>query len=411
MKFNRSPRRKTQTRTRPPETPPAGPPNTARPNPARREPPYGPPRNDPGAIPPTLPGRPDERYPSEQPYSPQPPAGPQYPGYPPADPRYPGYPGYPGYPPPAAPGQQQPPPPPVFHPVPPPPSGRRRPQARPKPKRRLRLRPGCLFLLLLLGLLTVPLGLYFLAPIRTNLLIIGVDYIDPASESMTARTDTIMMATIQPTRPYVGIISIPRDLWVTIPGIGENRINTAHFYAEGAQPGSGPQALRETIALNFGVDLRYYVRIRFEGFREIVDAMGGVDIELSEPMAGYPAGKHHLTGRKALAFVRDRSGTDDFFRMGQGQFMIRALIKNMLNPLKWPRIPGVANAVWNSVDTNIPTWMWPRLGLALLRVGPGGIDNRIISREMTTPFTTSEGASVLLPDLPAIQALVQDVFR
>ena len=136
-------------------------------------------------------------------------------------------------------------------------------------------------------------------PGRTNLVLLGIDYVDPGSYA--ARTDTIMLASFTPQKPAIRILSIPRDLWVTIPGVGENRVNTAHFFAESNLPGSGPNTVIQTIEQNFGIPLDYYVRIKFEGFREVVDALGGVNIVLSEPMAGYSAGRHHLTGRKALA--------------------------------------------------------------------------------------------------------------
>ncbi len=273
------------------------------------------------------------------------------------------------------------------------------------------LRPGCLAGLLAGLLLLFGLAVYLLIPFRTNLLLIGVDYIDPALTTNVARSDTIMLATVNPLRPSVGLLSIPRDLWVSIPGVGENRINTAHFYAEGQQPGSGPAALQQTIRQNFGVSAPYYVRVRFEGFREVVDALGGVDITLSEPAAGYPAGKHHLTGRKALAFVRERYSSDDFNRMSHGQLMIRALFRNLLNPLKWLRLPAVIRAGWQAIDTNLPAWLWPRLGFALLRAGPGGIDSRIVGREMVTPYTTPEGASVLLPNWELIRPMVDEMFH
>lgn len=262
--------------------------------------------------------------------------------------------------------------------------------------------------LLILLALAIPVLLYLLAPLRTNLLLLGIDYVEP--DSAVARSDTIILATVNPLKPTIKLLSVPRDLWVSIPGVGENRINTAHFYAENSRPGSGPFAVRQTIAQNFGVDLPYYVRIRFEGFREVVDAMGGVDIELPQAMAGYAAGKHHLTGRKALAFVRHRADSDDFFRMSHGQLMLKALLKNLLNPLKWPRLPGVALAFFASVDTNLPAWLWPRLSLALLRAGPDGLESYQVTREMVTPYITAQGASVLLPNWAVIHLLVEQVF-
>jgi LCP family protein required for cell wall assembly len=252
------------------------------------------------------------------------------------------------------------------------------------------------------------LGIYLFAPLRTNLLILGIDY-SPNLDAV-GRSDTIILATFVPSKPYVGMLSIPRDLWVTIPGYGENRINTAHFFAEAQQPGSGPLATISTIHQDFGVSDHYFLRIRFEGFKDVVNAMGGVDIVLDQPMAGYPAGLHHLTGNKALAFARSRMGADDFYRMEQGQIVIKSAFRQMLNPLKWPRLPAVLVALSQSVDTNIPIWQWPRLGLALLRLGPGGIDSRTITREMVTPFVTVQGADVLLPNWERINPVVKEMF-
>lgn len=251
-------------------------------------------------------------------------------------------------------------------------------------------------------------GAYFLAPLRTDFLVLGIDRA-PEGTAL-GRSDTMIIVSITPLRPDVTMLSIPRDLWVAIPGVGENRINTAHFFAEIDQPGSGPAAALGTVNQNFGLNISYFVRLRFDTFQKIVDAVGGVEINLPEDMGGLSAGRHHLDGEQALAFVRDRQGTDDFFRMAQGQTMIRALIQQMLSPLIWPRLPEVAAALFESVDTNIPVWDWPRLGFALLRASLSGIDSYTISREMTTPFTTDGGAQVLLPNWDAITPLVNKLF-
>jgi polyisoprenyl-teichoic acid--peptidoglycan teichoic acid transferase len=192
--------------------------------------------------------------------------------------------------------------------------------------------------------------------------------------------------------------------------VGENRINTAHFYAESQQPGSGPQAVDRTIKENFGVDMDYYLRIRFEGFRDIVDAMGGVDVTLDEPTAGYPAGTIHLTGHKALAFVRDRANSDDFSRMSNGQLMLHALYMNAIQPSKWPYLPAAARAFFRNVDTDLPVWMIPRLVLMLLVTGPDKIDYNVLPREMVSPFTTDQGAMVLRPNWDLIHMLVKKIF-
>jgi anionic cell wall polymer biosynthesis LytR-Cps2A-Psr (LCP) family protein len=96
--------------------------------------------------------------------------------------------------------------------------------------------------------------------------------------------------------------------------------------------------------------------------------------------------------------------------MQHAQLMLKAIFQNMLNPLKWPRIPAMLNAFNQSVDTDIPTWLWPRLAFNILLVGPEGIDSRTISRQMVVPFTTSGGASVLAPNWQLIQPVLKEIF-
>lgn len=271
-------------------------------------------------------------------------------------------------------------------------------------RRRRRLTGGMArFILLILVILAA----YFFAPLRTNLLILGLDRV-PEGTAL-GRSDTMILVSVQPFSGEVGMLSIPRDLWVAIPGYGENRINTAHYFAEGAEPGSGPQAAMQTVESNFGVNVSYYVRVRLEGFAEVVDALGGIDIELSEPTTFYPVGRHHLNGEEALAFVRDRTG-DDFFRMQHAQVFVVSMAKKLLNPFSWFRLPAALLAASRALDGNLPAWQWPRLGLAILRAGPDGIDARSLDRSMVNPFVTSEGAQVLLPDWLAIQSLMREMF-
>lgn len=284
-----------------------------------------------------------------------------------------------------------------------------------RPSFRLPWKGGCCALVIVLGVVFCLAAAFvaaalILSPGKTNILVLGIDRVDSAAAGDIGRSDTIVLAQIDPVQPRIATLAIPRDLWVNIPDVGENRINTAHFFAEANKPGAGPAALAQTIQDNFGIPSTFYVRIHLEGVPAVIDAMGGVTINLTEATALYPIGVHHLDGTEALAFVRDRKNADDFFRMAHGQIFIKAATQQMLNPLTWLRLPLILAALPQAIDTNIPAVHWPALGLALLRVGPSNIESHTLPREDTTPYTTSAGAQVLLPKWDLINLLVKQVF-
>jgi LCP family protein required for cell wall assembly len=268
-------------------------------------------------------------------------------------------------------------------------------------KRRKKKRSRLLFLLFLFLI-------YFLAPFRTNVLFLGTD--DSPERGGVGRTDTIILASVVPFKPYIGILSIPRDLWVQIPNVGEQRINTAYFYAEANETGSGAEAARATIRQNMDVPVWYHVVIHMNGLVSLVDALGGIEITLDQPAGSLPAGTHYLNGFQALAFARDRSTSDDFGRMAGTQKLITALMQKLLQPSSWSNLPQFVIALGQTIDTNIPLWQGPRLLFAVLRAPLFGIDGRTISRDMVTPFTTSQGAQVLLPNWEAMRPTLKEMF-
>jgi LCP family protein required for cell wall assembly len=269
-------------------------------------------------------------------------------------------------------------------------------------------RGACLPPALIGALLGLALSAYFLLPLRTTVLLLGIDRAPAGTD--VSRSDTMILMTFLPARPYVGMLSIPRDLWVTIPGIGPNRINTAHFFAEASRTGTGPAAAERAVQDNLGVRVHGSVRVRFDAVRTLVDALGGVEVDLPVAESGYPAGPHRLNGSQALSFVRDRMGSDDFFRMGRGQLFLRSIGMRMLDPRAWPGLIAALPRLAGSIDTDVPAWEWPRLALTLARVGWGGIDARVLARDMVTPTTTSGGAQVLLPDWGRINPLLFEMF-
>jgi LCP family protein required for cell wall assembly len=277
---------------------------------------------------------------------------------------------------------------------------------RPLPARRRFRFSGCCCSWPLL-LLTVVL-LYFFAPLRTNILLLGTD--DSPERGSVGRTDTIILATVVPLKPYVGMLSIPRDLWVTVPGVGEQRINTAYFFAESNETGSGARAALQTIRDNFGVPVGYYAVVHMVGLTSIVDALGGVDITLESSVGAFPAGVHHLNGEEALKFVRERNSSDDFSRMVRAQILIAGILKKAIHPSHWTSLPQFVRSLTQVVDTNLPVWQWPRLLFAFLRAFVFGMDSQTISREMVVPFQTSQGAQVLAPNWDAINPLLRRMF-
>ncbi len=269
----------------------------------------------------------------------------------------------------------------------------------PRQRKKIRRWPLALLALILL---------YFFAPLRTNILLLGTD--DSPERGSVGRTDTIILGTVVPLKPYVGMLSIPRDLWVSIPNVGEQRINTAYFFAEANQPGSGARAALQTIRDNFGISVHYYAVIHMLGLTSVVDTLGGVDVNLESSIREYPAGNHHLNGSEALDFVRERSSSDDFSRMVRTQILLSAIARKVLYPSNWLSLPRFIVSLTQVVDTNIPFWQWPRLLFALLRAFLFGIDSQTITREMVTPFQTSQGAQVLAPNWDVINPLLKRMF-
>jgi len=261
---------------------------------------------------------------------------------------------------------------------------------------------GCFSLILIVLLL------YCFLPIRTQFVLLGIDRAPQGT--MAGRSDTNMIVSVDPLFPTVKILSIPRDLWVPIPGFGENRINAAHFFAEAQQPGTGPQKTLETINVNFRMNLHYYVRINLEGLPGLIDAMGGISLNLPENMAGYPAGMYTLNGEQALAFVRSRSDGDDFFRIRQGQLFITAFVRQLLTPTAWSRLPQIMAALPAAADTNLPLWQFPRLLIALWRASYSGVESFTIDRSLVIPTITAEEAQILLPNWDLILPYIKENY-
>ncbi len=258
---------------------------------------------------------------------------------------------------------------------------------------------------------------------RLNVLILGVDR--RPGETAPVRTDTLILGTFYPGLPQAALLSIPRDLWVNIPGYGTNRINTANYFGDLSQEDYGPVLAMQTVAGTFGVPVHGYIRLDFSGFTNLVDALGGVTIDVPEtiidsnyPTPDYgtttitiPAGRQHMDGETALIYARTRHTDSDFGRSRRQQQILRALLTTALRPATWPRLPAAWIVARTTLETNLTETDLATILLASLLVGPDRLQTAVINQEMTTPYVTGQGAQVLLPRWEAIQPLLAAMFR
>ena len=206
---------------------------------------------------------------------------------------------------------------------------------------------------------------------RVNVLVFGVDS-SSKEESDRSRSDSIMLVTIDAEREKPAVISIPRDTRVKIPGRKNfDKINHAHAYG-------GPELLVETVEQLFDININYYVRINYNAVIEVVDALGGVEIDVplnmkySDPYATPPLninikkGLQVLNGEQSVQFMRFRKGyaNQDLGRIQAQQQFVHALLDKVISPSTILKVPELIDIVYKNVDTNIPKKEMISLGLA-----------------------------------------------
>ncbi len=226
-------------------------------------------------------------------------------------------------------------------------------------------------------------------PPPTDILILGLD--SRAGEGAAARTDSIMLLGINPGQLQVSLLSIPRDLFIDVPGYGSQRINTINMLGEQAVPGSGPALVAASIQETFGVSVDRFVRLDFQGFVRFIDAVGGITIDVERAVVdnAYPTedggtmsirfdpGLQHMNGERALIYVRTRHAGDDYQRAARQQQVINALVPRLLNPLVWP---GALAALGSSMETDLTIGDMLSLSLPIL-TSRGHFDQLVIDRE------------------------------
>ena len=251
-------------------------------------------------------------------------------------------------------------------------------------------------------------------PAPVNILVLGTD--GRANEGFLSRTDSIMIAGVKPSQLRLSLLSIPRDLFIEVPGYGSQRINTINLLAEEKQRGAGPALVMEAISQDFDLSLERYVRLDFNGFVQLVDAVGGITVNVEHMIIDdqYPTenggvevvkfdiGVQHMDGKRALIYARTRHADDDYHRALRQQQVISALFAKVANPLRWPTALAVFRS---SVDTNLTIGDLFTLTLPVL-LNRGRYENLVIDRNYIKG--TLEGHAV--PDYEKLFPWLKDRF-
>ncbi len=243
----------------------------------------------------------------------------------------------------------------------------------------------------------------------TNIVLLGSD---KRPGSGTWRTDSIIIVSVDTTNNVVRLLSIPRDLWVYIPGHGYNRINTADLWGELARTGTGPERVKQTIYHNLGIPIHYYVRVDFNGFRKIIDTVGGIDVDVDCALTdiNLSAGMHHMDGKLALRYARSRYSTNDFDRGRRQRKVLMALWDQALTMDIIPRLPALWWTMANTFQTDLSLAEVINLAYVGVQLEPQRILSRAIGASQVQSWITPEGAAVLLPRQDKIQALLDSYY-
>jgi LCP family protein required for cell wall assembly len=225
----------------------------------------------------------------------------------------------------------------------------------------------------------------------------------------------------------VSLISIPRDTWLYIPTVGMQRINTAFQSGEsGGYPGGGTGLLKDTILQNLGIRIDHTAMVEFDGFRRIVDTLGGIDVPVACSYTDWRLispgldennennwwlytvgpGQVHMDGDLALWYARSRSKSNDFDRGRRQQEVIRTIFQKALQSDTFSKIPQLYNDFSSTVITDMSLGDMLSLAPYAVNFTNANIRSYYIRPPYVTSWTTPGGASVLLPQEEALRGLL-----
>ena len=235
-----------------------------------------------------------------------------------------------------------------------------------------------------------------------NIMLVGQD----TRGSTRERSDTMILCSINPDTGEVAVISFLRDLYVQIPGYYDNRMNAA--YAFGGFP-----LLYEVMQVNFGITIDGGIEVNFESFKDIVDLIGGVDIELTASEArivGVYEGVNHLNGEQALTYARIRKIDSDFGRTNRQRTVLNAIL-NKVRHLPIKDLLALVDSCLGYVTTDMTNSQIIDVAMVALPLLPKlELQSYRIPTDDAYYLTMIRGMSVLVPDLKLNQQYLKEDF-
>jgi len=260
---------------------------------------------------------------------------------------------------------------------------------------------------------------------RINVLVMGLDYRDSQSDDIP-RTDTMILFSLDPESRTAGMLSIPRDLWVEIPGFDYNKINTAYRLGEVYNvPERGPGLAIKTVEELLGMEIDYYAQVDFIAFENFIDELGGVTVDVPNKIVIDPLGKqnteilkpgeHVLPGYLALAYARSRNTSgSDFDRALRQQQVIMAIRDRILSADLLPSLiknsPAVYESLSSGISTNLTLMQLVRLAWVAQQIPGENIHQGVIGVDQVDFAFSYDGQDILRPLPDAIRQLRDEIF-
>lgn len=246
-----------------------------------------------------------------------------------------------------------------------------------------------------------------------NILVLGSDRLPNTSNW---RTDVMMIVALDFAQQRIGVISIPRDLYLdTIPNHQPNRMNVVDYLGERDEPnGGGPKLLQQILQQRMGIPTHHFLRFDFASFQEVVNTLGGVEIEIDCPyvdsVINLQPGVQRLTGEQALRYVRSRDIGGDLDRARRQQRLIWAVRNQVLKENLVSHIPSLYQALGDSIQTDIGIVTAIRMARFTLSIDPDNVHSFVIAPPDLLTQGWRQGMFVFIPDWPAITTAAQKIF-